>query len=158
VTRIQSLILAFVVTVFVGELIVYCFVRIVRWLSNDRERYPHAVPPWIVGVFERTMAFFLFLFAIEAAGTVLIAWMAAKLAANWQRRELTESERKSHWIRTRTFTALMAGVLSLAIGTAGGSASRCLLPLDKLPGYCAFLKPERIIESLKATTVLPSSP
>ena len=86
------------------------------------------------------MTFVLFLFAVEDAGTVLIAWMAAKLAANWQRRELTDNERKSLWIRAQTFVALMAGVLSLAIGVLGGSIAHCALPTSEKPNaWCEYV-------------------
>ena len=120
-------------TLLVGHVAVKGFVAFVRKLSNLTELYPEAVPAWIVGTFERTMTFVLFLFAVEDAGTVLIAWMAAKLAANWQRRELTDNERKSLWIWAQTFVALMAGVLSLAIGVLGGSIAHCALPTSEKP-------------------------
>ena len=91
-------------TLLLGHFAVKWFVALVRKLSNLTERFPEAVPAWIVGMFEGTMTFVLFLFAVEDAGTVLIAWMAAKLAANWQRRELTNNERKSLWIRAQTLS------------------------------------------------------
>lgn len=137
----EEIIFLFLITYLVGDLGVDAFYHIVRWLSDDREKYPQAVPRWVVGAFERTMAFLLFLFAVDNAATVLIAWMAAKLAANWQRRDLTDNERKSLWIRKRTFIALMTGVLSLAVGVAGGSMARCSMPLKEPPSYCAFVEP-----------------
>jgi hypothetical protein len=127
-------------TLLLGHFAVKWFVALVRKLSNLTERYPEAVPAWIVGMFERAMTFVLFLFAVEDAGTVLIAWMAAKLAANWQRRELTNNERKSLWIRAQTFVALMAGVLSLAIGVLGGSIAHCALPTSENPNaWCKYV-------------------
>ena len=47
-----------------------------------------------VDTFERTLAFVLVFFSVEQAMTVLIAWMAAKLAANWQRQTLTGNRRR----------------------------------------------------------------
>jgi hypothetical protein len=92
------------------------------------------------------MAFLLFLFAVEGAGTILGAWIVAKLAANWQRRELPKGEgEESRLIRARTFRGLMTGILSLGIGMAGGSLARCYLPLNEKesPSYCAFVKQNR---------------
>jgi hypothetical protein len=106
--------------------IVKWFVQWVRTKSGvpiDREG--EGVPPWIVGTFERLLAFALIFFDVEQALTVLIAWMAAKLAANWQRQTLagdeSEADRK---IRIYTLTALMAGTLSLAFGVLGGAIAR----------------------------------
>jgi uncharacterized metal-binding protein len=87
-----------------------------------------AVPHRIIGTFERLFAFALVL-AVSEVGqvvTVLIAWMAAKLAANWQRRPTEgKDEEKDRQIRANTFIALMAGVLSLAFGALGGAIARC---------------------------------
>jgi ABC-type dipeptide/oligopeptide/nickel transport system permease subunit len=48
--------------------------------------------------------------------------MAAKLAANWQRREEAD-----YGVRANTLIALMAGTLSLGIGVLGGLIARCAL-------------------------------
>ena len=106
--------------------IVKSFVHWVREMSGvPVEREGEGIPPWIVGTFERLLAFALILFNVEQAMTVLIAWMAAKLAANWQRQTLvgdnSEVDRK---IRIYTLTALMAGTLSLGFGALGGAIAR----------------------------------
>jgi hypothetical protein len=51
------------------------------------------VPPWIVGVFERMMAFLL-VYYFGANGdsfTILLGWIGLKLASNWQRRPLASA-------------------------------------------------------------------
>jgi hypothetical protein len=87
------------------------------------------VPPWIVGVFERMMAYLLFFF-FESWGdcsALLAAWIGLKLASNWQRRPLTgrpitpEQERE---IRIQSLVALMAGIISVAIGAGAGALAR----------------------------------
>ena len=101
----------------------------VQWVRKESgvptDREGEGVPPWIVGTFERLLAFALIFFNVEQALTVLIAWMAAKLAANWRRQTLvgddSEADRK---IRIYTLTALMAGTLSLGFGVLGGAIAR----------------------------------
>jgi hypothetical protein len=86
------------------------------------------VPPEITGTFERVLAFTLALYAdkAEVVGTVLAAWLGAKLAANWQRQSLSVkiNSVENKRVRVYTLTALMGGVLSLAFGVAGGLVAR----------------------------------
>ena len=83
------------------------------------------MPAWLTGTFERLLAFAIFYAAPTEAYTVFIAWILAKLAANWQRRGIDkldpEDERK---IRAQTLIALKAGTLSLAIGVIGATVAR----------------------------------
>ena len=83
------------------------------------------MPAWLTGTFERLLAFAIFYAAPTEAYTVFIAWILAKLAANWQRRGIDkldpEDERK---IRAQTLIALKAGTLSLAIGMIGATVAR----------------------------------
>ncbi len=85
-------------------------------------RHDQAVPVWITGTFERLLAFFLILLTDgQGAYAVLIAWMAAKLAANWPRWPLPkEDDEQLRKLRARTFIALMTGIVSLAFGVFGG--------------------------------------
>jgi len=80
-----------------------------------------AVPHYIIGGFERLLAFFLVALNVSGAFTILVAWMAAKLAANWQRRATPgDDDKKDQEVRASTLIALMHGVLSLAFGVLGG--------------------------------------
>lgn len=89
-----------------------------------KPNYPR-VPSWVLGTFERLLAFVVVAFNIPQAGTIFIAWIAAKLAANWQRRDAKTDDREAAIIRASTFIALMSGVLSLALGSLGGYIARC---------------------------------
>jgi len=93
---------------------------------DTHEDYKH-VPSWILGIFERLLAFFLVAFTIPQTGPILIAWVLAKLAANWQRREPTGDEEKDAAVRSQTFIALMGGVLSIGLGAFGGLLARCTI-------------------------------
>lgn len=106
----------------------------VRWLRQKSELPPReprkeAVPVFIIGTFERLLAFSLTYLNVEGAYAILIAWMAAKLAAGWPRQPLSggsdelevEADRE---IRAGIFVALMAGTLSLLFGVIGGMIAR----------------------------------
>jgi hypothetical protein len=97
----------------------------VHWVRRrtgiDEPKYAR-VPPFILGTFERYLAFILVAAQVEGTATILVAWMAAKLAANWQRREEAD-----YGVRANTLIALMAGTLSLGIGVLGGLIARCAL-------------------------------
>ena len=101
----------------------------VRRESNLPERDENdanvSVPHRIIGTFERLLAFTLVAGNVEAAYTILLAWMAAKLAANWQRRPDAEGDLTSRDVRAATLVALMTGALSLAFGVLGGTIARC---------------------------------
>ena len=104
----------------------------VRWLRRKsdvppRELRQQAVPVSIVGTFERLLAFLLVYLNVEGAYAILIAWMVAKLAANWQRQlksgnqDAEEADREN---RAATYIALMAGTVSLIFGAIGGAIAR----------------------------------
>jgi hypothetical protein len=82
------------------------------------------VPPAIIGYFERYLAFLVLVSGVSDAGTILAAWMVAKLAANWQRREMGEDEETNAVIRANTLIALMAGTVSLVLDALGGLIAR----------------------------------
>jgi hypothetical protein len=85
------------------------------------------VPNWITGAFERLLAFVLVVTVSEfqQVALILLAWMGAKLAANWQRQPFRgDGSAADQRLRIYTISALMAGTLSLAIGIAGGEIAR----------------------------------
>jgi hypothetical protein len=88
---------------------------------DETETIKPRVPQWFIGTFERLLAFVLVAFGADATQivTILIAWMLAKIAANWQRRPGTDPE-----VRASTLIALMAGTLSLLLGVLGGFVAR----------------------------------
>ena len=89
------------------------------------------MPPEIVGTFERLLAFLLVTFTVAGTYAVLIGWMAAKLASDWQRQPITArtTRKAARTIRAQTITALLAGTLSLGFGVAGGLIARLAFPI-----------------------------
>jgi hypothetical protein len=137
-------VLCFTLTLIVGDTTVKGFADFVQRRINPNVPYVEAIPGGIVGAFERALAFTLFFLSVEGTLAILGAWIGAKLAANWQRRTLPDNDRYSRWIRGQTFKALMAGVLSLGVGAAGGSAARCALPSENPSAFCSFVDRELI--------------
>lgn len=79
------------------------------------------LPGWITGTFERLLTFGLVLWDFPDFQNVILAWLAAKLAANWQRPEpesASPAERQVY--RTRALIAVMAGIVSIGFGYFGG--------------------------------------
>jgi hypothetical protein len=69
-----------------GHFVVEWFLNWVRTKSSVEPKRPNAgIDNWIVGLFERTLAFVLVLANFPGTYAVLIAWMTAKLALNWKR-------------------------------------------------------------------------
>ena len=108
-----------------------------RWLGaksriEKRTAKEEGVPVWITGNFERLLAFFLVLFHVEGAYTLLALWLGAKLAASWHRLPAeaygdTEDDEKreySRQIRAGTLSALIAGIVSVLIGALVGLVVR----------------------------------
>ncbi len=124
-----------VVALGVGHLVVTCFLTAVRTsFGYPAQRKGTILWPWFTGLFERTLAFVVALADVDGAYAVLIAWMAAKLALNWQRPAAPEADKPVNDKKRPTndeerriygFSALMAGVLSLGIGVIGGIIARC---------------------------------
>ena len=85
-------------------------------LQKVRPRY--RVEPWLTGLVERL--FFAGLVAWEAggAGLTMIAWLAAKMAANWERPNPEVEDRDAQI--GLAFSALIAGLLSMFFALVGG--------------------------------------
>jgi hypothetical protein len=103
--------------------------RLVRWLRGQsripeiRPEKDKGVPPWIVGSFERLLAFVLVLFDVQGAYTLLAIWIGAKLAASWHRIPVTSDE-AGRDVRAGTMVALIAGIISVGIGVVVGLMAR----------------------------------
>jgi hypothetical protein len=110
-----------------GHLVVKWFLGWVRERSGvPANRAEAGVENWIVGLFERTLAFVLAFANVEGAYVVLGAWMAAKLALNWRRHPFNKDDPNAEReVRVYGISALMAGVLSLGFGVIGGAVARC---------------------------------
>jgi hypothetical protein len=89
-------------------------------LSSDRKvagDLTNRTPQWITGGLERF--FFSVAVAVNMSGVLpaMIAWLAVKLAANWQyREEVQNPAEKANY----KFSALIAGFLSMSIAFVSG--------------------------------------
>jgi hypothetical protein len=134
---------------YCGDSLVECFKGWLHRTSGldkfkEEEEREIQVPPWLTGVFERYMTVALVVVGLDSAslGAVVLAWMGAKLAANWQRRVATDSTLDDEKVRARTIVALMTGVLSLGIGIIAGALTRyslCGSDLVSSAHYCQWL-------------------
>jgi hypothetical protein len=66
----------------------------------------------------------LFIRADDGAYTIVAAWLAAKLASNWQRVSVEKDRALEQKVITQTLIALMAGTLSVSIGAVAGRFAR----------------------------------
>ena len=97
------------------------WLRVKSRVKGSRSAEEVGVPVWIVGSFERLAAFALGLFAVPAAPVMLGAWLAAKLAASWQRYPASEKDmEENRQVRAGHLVALMVGIVSVAIGYFAG--------------------------------------
>jgi len=83
-------ILAFAIGIGVILLAYWAVGSFSHWLRaksrvKERSSKEEGVPVWITGNFERLLAFFLVVFHVEGAYTILALWLGAKLAASWHR-------------------------------------------------------------------------
>jgi hypothetical protein len=83
--------------------------------DRDKEQYG-SVSPSVTGVLERM--FFSIAVAVNASGFLpaMIAWLAVKLAANWQARSDLDTNTKVNYM----FSALIAGLMSMLVAIVAG--------------------------------------
>jgi hypothetical protein len=74
------------------------------------------ISPWLTGLVERSFFLTLVVARIEGVPEAMMAWLALKLAANWQRYNAEVEPRA----RARTMLALLAGLISLVFAFIGG--------------------------------------
>ena len=115
------------VLVFGTDWLVGGFTHWVRTRSGvpTEKNYVH-VPSWILGIFERSLAFILVALAVPGTAIILIAWMAAKIAVNWQSRNKGSDEEVAE-IRTNTMIVVLGGTLSVHLGAMGGLIARATI-------------------------------
>jgi hypothetical protein len=92
-----------------------------RWLTHllgvPRDLDANRTPPGLTGFLERL--FFTIAVAVNASDalTAMMAWLALKLAANWQSRtDIPGAEIKKNY----TFSAIVTGLLSMLFAYIGG--------------------------------------
>jgi hypothetical protein len=115
------------VATVIGHFIVGTFLHTLRkglkFAPKEETQISKSVPPWITGVLERL--FFCIAVAVNASGVLpaMIAWLAVKLAANWQARSELEANTKVNYM----FSALIAGLMSMLVALLGGIFIRSLI-------------------------------
>ena len=109
-----------------GHVAVYEFLVRLRLYMNlgskpGQESITKAVPSWLMGVGER----FFFTIAVgvnlSGAGVAMMAWIAIKMAANWNRPGPPNEEEEDLLIRKRfALSAAVAGMMSMIFALLGG--------------------------------------
>lgn len=106
-----------------GGLVVWALLNILRkWMRlrpNSRKEgknAPRGVPPFITGAVERLFFSVLVAFSVEGFAAAMVAWLALKLATNWNR----DFWKKTSSARLYGFSALLAGLISMLFAFAGG--------------------------------------
>jgi hypothetical protein len=114
-----AVLMGFTISCVLGHFVVKKFLW---WLSHrlGAPRDPNAkrTPPGLTGFLERV--FFTIAVAVNATGVLpaMIAWLALKLAANWQYRDDINSVERTNY----KFSAILAGLLSMLLAYIGGLA------------------------------------
>jgi hypothetical protein len=103
----------------VGGIVVRLFLYSVRrmlGLGEKPKKDIKRVYPWLTGAVER-LAFTVFIgLELPDATTAMMAWLALKLAANWGRPDM-DKDPATH---SFSFTALLAGLISMVFAALGG--------------------------------------
>lgn len=111
-----------------GQLFTWIFFKILRNWMGTPDKSPPAltkrVPPWLTGTIERLFFTTLVGANIDGFPTAMMAWLALKLASNWN-----HSDVEGHPdARAFAISALLAGIVSMLCALLGG-----LIIAGKLP-------------------------
>jgi len=84
---------------FVADIPIYLFLNVVPCVEQFAlfalvATQQRGCPAWIIGTFERALAFGLFYRGVREAYMILGGWIGAKLAVNWQRRSIAGSQKR----------------------------------------------------------------
>lgn len=121
---ILSVIIGLLLALGAGHFVVGAFLNYLETAAKLAARSTEGrVPPAITGAFERALAFLLTAFSGEE---LILAWIAAKLAANWQRAAPDPKSEREY--RTRALIGLMCGVVSVGFGFVGGKIAIGSIP------------------------------
>jgi uncharacterized membrane protein len=105
-------VLAYLVSVFGGYVVVLIAMYLIRKTTGQKQSAKW-IDFWLGGT-ERAVVTTLVIVAPPYVAAFIGAWMALKVAANWQRRENTDE------VRTATLIALIGSVFSFAIAIGCG--------------------------------------
>jgi hypothetical protein len=112
VSGIAAYALAYFISVVGGYFVLLAIMSLIR--KTTRQPMKHRAIDFWVGGTERAVATTLVIIAPPYVGLFIGAWVALKMAANWQRRE------SSDLVRTATMTALLGSVFSFAVAICAG--------------------------------------
>src|SRR6476646_4511744 len=122
---IAGLLLALVGGSIVVQLFLYSVRRMLGLGKKPKESIKR-VPPWLTGAVER-LAFTVFVgLELPGAATAMMGWLAIKLATNWNRDDM----QKVGAARPFSFTALLAGLISMTFAAVGGMIACGKLCID----------------------------
>lgn len=110
-------------SVVAGGVVTWMFVETLRkWMRLPRKpktkgkTAPRGVPPFVTGAIERLFFSVLVAFSVEGFAAAMVAWLALKLATNWNR----DFWKKTSSARLYGFSALLAGLVSMLFAFLGG--------------------------------------
>ena len=111
-----KLLVGLLVSAVGGSIVVWALVSYLRHHTGEKWEEPRVrVPAWLTGVIERGVFTLLIAYQVDDIGTLMAGWLALKLASNWNRPERTGEEAAAY-----AFSALLAGLVSLAFAALGG--------------------------------------
>lgn len=110
-------VLALLVSLAVGD--IAC--RLVHlWLRGKKEE-TGSVPGWFTGLTERPLFTIAVAYWVPGVMTAMMAWIGAKMAANWMRRKAPDSQPEElDDIVKGQLSALLAGAVSMFFALLGG--------------------------------------
>jgi hypothetical protein len=114
------------VSIVIGRFVTWGFLETLRWHMHIPETNldpsTRGVPAWFTGAAERLFFTVLVAFHMSGVTVAMIAWIAAKLDANWNRSSLDEPKYDRDTIRRArgSFSILLAGLVSMLFALLGG--------------------------------------
>jgi sterol desaturase/sphingolipid hydroxylase (fatty acid hydroxylase superfamily) len=100
--------------------------RYLRLPPKEPMRQVRRVPAALTGVVERLFFAVLVGFQVSGASTAMIAWIALKLATNWNNPKWNEGQK----FRAFAFRALLTGLVSMLCAFLGGMIAADLMHVD----------------------------
>jgi hypothetical protein len=106
------------VSLLVGQLVTWAFLTWLRKRGGLAEP-KQTLPRWVIGTVER-LVFTIFVALLPTAAiTPMFAWLALKLASNWNHASMEDPDS-----RTFAMTAVLAGLVSMFFAFIGGVIAR----------------------------------
>ena len=122
----EDIVIGFSVSLIGGGISAWLFLKILRlWMHLSKEKdvteETRAVPSWVTGAIERLFFTLLIYFKLPGVPAAMLIWLTLKMVTNWNSPLRQETDKK----HTRlSFTALLAGLISLGFAVYGGLIAR----------------------------------